>query len=225
MPPDYALPKQRASRSATSTAAVVIVSIRATEAATVRHLSPQLLAILRSLGEKRGPGTDCFPGVIGIRSTQPCCMPPAARHAPRRVSASASPCIHCQKASPPISWRAALTSASFRRCSATAASIGHRLHAGGDQHQPRNAEPAHGCALRSGAVSPSRPDNHKAPRTVAVKSLHSGLSRGMFAGHRSLARRAASLTAASTAPSSNRMGPNAKDQPCVSQPCCNWRWA
>jgi integrase/recombinase XerD len=84
-------------------------------------LSAQLLGILRHIGDWRDPCTGCFPGVIpSIRSTQPCCMPPAARRAPRRVSASASPCIHCGIALPPTCWKAAPTSASSRRCSAIA---------------------------------------------------------------------------------------------------------
>ena len=49
-------------------------------------LSPQLLAILRSYWRLARPGHWLFPGRDArIRSTQPCCTPPAARPALRRV--------------------------------------------------------------------------------------------------------------------------------------------
>ena len=47
------------------------------------------------IGDWRDPRTGCFPDAIpSIRSTLSCCMPPAARRVPRRVSASASPFTH-----------------------------------------------------------------------------------------------------------------------------------
>ena len=84
-------------------------------------LSPQLLGILRSYWRLARRCTGCFPDVIvSFRSTLSCCMPPAARRVPRRVSASASPCIHFGTALPPTCWKVAPTSVSSRRCSAIA---------------------------------------------------------------------------------------------------------
>jgi len=85
-------------------------------------LSPQLLGILRSTGGWRALHAGCFPaGIPSIRSTRPCCTPPAARRGPLPGSTRRSRSTHCGTASRPTCWRAVPTSASSRCCSATAA--------------------------------------------------------------------------------------------------------
>ena len=85
-------------------------------------LSPQLLGILRCYWRMARPTHWLFPGRDPAHpiNVQPCCMPPAARHALHRVSRSASPCIRYVIALPPTCWKAAPTSASSRRCWAIA---------------------------------------------------------------------------------------------------------
>ena len=62
----------------------------------------------------------CFPAEPRTsRLSRRFCTPPAAPRRPQRGSTSGSACMCCVTASPPTSWRAASTSASFRFCSAT----------------------------------------------------------------------------------------------------------
>src|SRR5271157_1128680 len=67
------------------------------------------------------------------------------------------------------------------------------------------------------AVSSSRPDD----RQGVARSRRQGWPQATA----SFARRAASLTAAGTAPRSIRTGHVRGTRPCVTRPCCNWRWA
>ena len=99
------------------------------------------------IGDWRDPRTGCFPGAIpSIRSTQPCCMPPAARHAPHRVSASASPCIHCGIACHPPAGERHRHPHHPGAARPQQPQHDSALHAGGDQHHPRHAEPARPAA-------------------------------------------------------------------------------
>ena len=96
-------------------------------------LSRRLLEVLRcwfrfrhpaAQRQKTSPEDWLFPGWRkGRHMNTDRCKPSAGKRRKRRALPSGSRSIPCATASPPTCWKTAPISASFRRCSATAASI------------------------------------------------------------------------------------------------------
>ncbi len=92
---------------------------------------------------------------------------PVRRQQRTQGSASASPCIRCGTASPPICWSRRSTSASSRRCSATGSSTRQRPRR--LQDDPRRRKPRSRC-------SPRRPRRHDAAGVAAPRLEVAGRS-------------------------------------------------